>query len=108
MIVKKGEETRERILQAALEALRTKGFAGASTRAIAEIGGHNPALTFYYFGSLHELLLSGQKVVPAKALSRGFWFEHPRIQGALDAVVGREAPARPRAAHRHHQAHLLS
>src|SRR3954453_2988107 len=57
MVVKKGEETRGRIVEAALEALRTKGFAGASTRAIAEIGGHNPALTFYYFGSLHQLLL---------------------------------------------------
>src|SRR4029453_6186946 len=56
--VKKGEETRGRIVEAALEALRTKGFAGASTRAIAEIGGHNPALTFYFFGSLPRLLLS--------------------------------------------------
>jgi uncharacterized protein (TIGR01777 family) len=55
-----------------------------------------------------ELLLGGQKVLPARALARGFWFEHPRIQPALDQIVGREAPARPRAAHRHRHAHLLS
>src|SRR4030095_853291 len=55
----------------------------------------------------HELLLSGQNVVPARALSRGFWFEHPRLQGALDAIVGREAAPRPHHLHRHRQAHLL-
>ena len=56
--MKRGEETRQRIVEAALESLRTRGFAGSSTRAIAEIGGFNPALTFYYFGTLHGLLLS--------------------------------------------------
>ena len=70
MVVKKGEETRGRIVEAALEALRTKGFAGASTRAIAEIGGHNPALTFYYFGSLHGLLLSALEEASRGRLER--------------------------------------
>ena len=56
--MKRGEETRQRILEAATESLRTRGFAASSTRAIAEIGGYNPALTFYYFGSLNELLLA--------------------------------------------------
>ena len=54
----KGERTRERILEAALETLRTRGFHGTSSRAIAEVGGFNPALTFYHFGSLNQLLLS--------------------------------------------------
>ena len=54
-----------------------------------------------------ELLLGGQKVLPAKALARGFWFEHPRIQPALDRIVGCEAPERPRGAPRHRHAHLL-
>jgi AcrR family transcriptional regulator len=70
VVVKKGEETRGRIVEAALEALRTKGFAGASTRAIAEIGGHNPALTFYYFGSLHGLLLSALEEASRGRLER--------------------------------------
>ena len=41
-----------------------------STRAIAEIGGHNPALTFYYFGSLHELLLSALEEASRGRLER--------------------------------------
>jgi AcrR family transcriptional regulator len=68
--VKKGEETRQRIVEAALESLRTRGFAGSSTRAIADIGGHNPALTFYYFGSLHELLLSALEEASRGRLDR--------------------------------------
>ena len=56
--MRRGEETRQRIVEAAQEALRTRGFAASSNRAIAEIGGHNPALTFYYFGTLNELLLA--------------------------------------------------
>ena len=46
------------MIDAALEALRTRGFAGASSRAIGELGGFNPALIFYYFGSLHGLFLA--------------------------------------------------
>ena len=78
----RGEETRRRIIEAALEALRTRGFAASSTRAIAEIGGHNPALTFYYFGSLDELLLSA-----LEEASRGR-LEHygPEARAARSAV----------------------
>lgn len=41
-----------------------------------------------------ELLLGGQRVVPAKAMATGFRFRHPEIDGALRAIVG----ARPRGA----------
>ena len=68
--MKRGEATRERIVEAALEALRTRGFAGSSTRAIAEIGDVNPALTFYYFGSLHELLLTALETASQGRLER--------------------------------------
>lgn len=68
--MKRGEETRQRILDAALEALRTRGFSASSTRTIAEIGGFNPALTFYYFGSLHELLLSALEEASRGRLER--------------------------------------
>ncbi len=68
--VARGEETRRRIVEAALESLRTRGFAASSTRAIAEIGGYNPALTFYYFGSLHELLLSALEEAGRDRLER--------------------------------------
>ena len=66
----RGEETRQRIVEAALEALRTRGFAGATNRAIAGVGGFNPALTFYYFGSVHELLLAALEQASRERLER--------------------------------------
>ena len=66
----RGEQTRQRIIEAALESLRTRGFAASSTRAIAETGGFNPALTFYYFGSLNELLLSALEEASRGRLER--------------------------------------
>jgi AcrR family transcriptional regulator len=48
---RKGEEARERILEAALKAFGTAGFKGATTRRIAEDAGVNlPALTYYFGG----------------------------------------------------------
>jgi AcrR family transcriptional regulator len=52
------EGTKEQILAAALETLRKDGFAGATSRAVAARGGFNPALVFYYFGSMDALLLA--------------------------------------------------
>jgi uncharacterized protein (TIGR01777 family) len=40
-----------------------------------------------------ELLLSGQRVLPAAALDSGFRFDYPDIDAALAAIVGRGAPA---------------
>ena len=54
---KSGLETRERIIQAALETVRREGLVGASARAIARTGDFNQALLFYHFGSIEELLL---------------------------------------------------
>jgi AcrR family transcriptional regulator len=55
---KQQSETKQRILDAALEALRTEGFAGATSRTIARIGGFNQALIFYHFGSVDAALLA--------------------------------------------------
>jgi AcrR family transcriptional regulator len=52
------EGTRRQILTAAFETLREEGFAGATSRAVAERGGFNQALVFYYFGSMDALLLA--------------------------------------------------
>ena len=68
--MKRGEETRQRIVEAALEALRTRGFARSTSRSIAEIGGFNPALTFYYFDSVHELLLAALEQASRGRLDR--------------------------------------
>ena len=51
-------ETRDRIVEAALEALKVDGFAGTSARAIARRGDFNQALIFYHFGSVNSLLLA--------------------------------------------------
>ena len=63
-------DTRARIVEAALEAVKTKGFAGTSTRAIAAIGGFNPALIFYYFGSLNDLLVAALERTSGERLAR--------------------------------------
>lgn len=56
-ISRSGHETRNRIIQAALETVRREGLVGASARAIARTGDFNQALLFYHFGSIEELLL---------------------------------------------------
>ena len=50
-------DTKERIVDAALETLSAEGFAGTTARAIAKSGGFNQALIFYHFGSVPNLLL---------------------------------------------------
>jgi TetR/AcrR family transcriptional regulator len=49
------EATRERIVEAALEAFAEKGFRGASTRDIARRAGTNQGLITYHFRSKDEL-----------------------------------------------------
>ncbi|MEV5742597.1 TetR/AcrR family transcriptional regulator [Microbispora rosea] len=49
-------DTRTRLLEGALETLRTQGIAGASARAIATTAGVNQALVFYHFGTVDDLL----------------------------------------------------
>ncbi len=51
----RGEETRARILEAALELFASSGFEGASTRTIAEQAGVNLPAIQYYFGSKEGL-----------------------------------------------------
>jgi len=52
------EETKDRIVEAALAVLKRHGYAGASARAIAAEGGFNQALIFYHFGSVRNALLA--------------------------------------------------
>jgi AcrR family transcriptional regulator len=51
-----GEGTRARILDAAHHALADGGYAGTTTRAIAERAGVQLSLVHYHFGSRQELL----------------------------------------------------
>ena len=54
----RGGDVRTQVIEAALETLKRKGYTGASARAIADAGGFNSALVFYYFGSVNGLLLA--------------------------------------------------
>ena len=54
----RGDATRARIVDAAIETLTREGYAGTSARAIAATGGFNQALIFYHFGSVRELLIA--------------------------------------------------
>ncbi len=51
-------ETRHTIVDAALHALKTLGYAEVSARRIAAVGGFNQALIFYHFGSVDDLLVA--------------------------------------------------
>jgi AcrR family transcriptional regulator len=70
MIKSTAKQTPDRIVDAALEALRTEGFAGATSRTIARIGGFNQALVFYHFGSLDGLLLAALDHIGEERMER--------------------------------------
>jgi AcrR family transcriptional regulator len=74
-----GEATRRRIVEAALETLKTEGFSGATSRAIARAGDFNQALIFYHFGTLDGVLLA--------ALDKT---SEERLRGYRDAVAKAE------------------
>ncbi|GII23836.1 TetR/AcrR family transcriptional regulator [Planosporangium mesophilum] len=49
-------DTKQRLLNGALAAIREHGIAGVSARTIAAAAGVNQALVFYHFGSVDDLL----------------------------------------------------
>jgi AcrR family transcriptional regulator len=65
-----GDRTRARIVEAAIETLKSEGFAGASARAIGRVGGFNQALVFYHFGSVNELLLAALDATSEQRMAR--------------------------------------
>ncbi|MEO9324996.1 TetR family transcriptional regulator [Nocardioides sp. C4-1] len=49
-------DTRQRLIEATAEALRTDGIAGVSARTVAARAEVNQALVFYHFGTMSELI----------------------------------------------------
>ncbi|MFD5827887.1 TetR/AcrR family transcriptional regulator [Lentzea sp. NPDC060358] len=49
-------DTRQRLIDGAIETIRTQGLTGTTARSIAATAGVNQALVFYHFGSVHDLL----------------------------------------------------
>ncbi len=65
-----GDETRERIVQAAIDTLDAEGIVGTSARAIARRGSFNQALIFYHFGSVDGLLVEAARAEGTKRAVR--------------------------------------
>src|SRR5689334_6008272 len=55
-VTARGEETRARIVGAALELFEERGYAGTTMRAVAERAGVSLGNAYYYFGSKEHLV----------------------------------------------------
>ena len=53
--MKKSEQTRNKILSAALDEFASKGFAGTRMDQIAHVAGVNKAMIYYHFASKEDL-----------------------------------------------------
>lgn len=83
---------------AAPEPVRNADFARALGRALnrpAILPAPAAPLRLALGAFADELLLKGQRVVPAAALASGFRFTHPTLDGALAAIVGTPAARQP-------------
>jgi AcrR family transcriptional regulator len=63
-------DTRQRIIDAAVETVRREGIVGTSARAIARTGGFNQALIFYHCGSVNDVLLAGLDCISDACMTR--------------------------------------
>lgn len=75
---KGGQDTKNKILDAALQTVKAEGLVGTSARSIARTGDFNQALVFYHFGSIEGLLLA--------ALERAHERRMERFEQDLEAV----------------------
>jgi AcrR family transcriptional regulator len=78
----RGEETRGRILEAALELFAASGFEGASTRTLAERAGVNLPAIQYYFGSKEGLYRAVVEQI-SEQMQAGFATVLARVHQAL-------------------------
>jgi AcrR family transcriptional regulator len=62
-------ETRAALVEGAIDALKTVGFAGASAREIARLAGCNQTLVFYHFGSVTDLLLAALDAISERRMA---------------------------------------
>jgi AcrR family transcriptional regulator len=105
--------TRDRILQATVQALVTHGYAGTTARSIAAIGGFAPGVLYYHFADLDDVLRAAvayssdvreeryrttvigvTSAVELVSLLRGLYDEDAQ-SGHIEAVQELVAAARP-------------
>lgn len=77
------------MVEAALQTLIEQGYGGTSVRAIAARGQFNPALVFYHYGGVDELLLAALDRSSTERLER--YREALSEPGTPDEVVRRAA-----------------
>lgn len=65
-----GDETRTRIINATLNALKKEGIVGTSARVIAKEGDFNQALIFYHFGSIDDLIIETVAEMSRRRMTR--------------------------------------
>jgi AcrR family transcriptional regulator len=63
------DDTRRKLIDGAIETLRTRGIAGTSARAIATAAGVNQALVFYHFGTVDSLVDTACREATAERVS---------------------------------------
>ena len=63
-------DTRQKLIDGALETVRSHGIAGVSARTVAAAAGVNQALVFYHFGSMDDLLSEACQVATTAAVDR--------------------------------------
>ncbi len=86
----KSEQTRQRILEAALELFRVKGFAAATMREVASAAGVATGAAYYYFPSKEAIVLAFYDrargdlapLIDAALVAAG-----PRLEDRLRAIV---------------------
>jgi AcrR family transcriptional regulator len=78
----KSEETRQRILSAALKLFHDRGFEAATMRDIAEEAGVATGAAYYYFPSKDAIVMEFYRQSSAEM--------QPKIEAALDGVAGLE------------------
>ncbi|MDQ3986583.1 MAG: TetR/AcrR family transcriptional regulator [Actinomycetota bacterium] len=61
-------ETKQKIIEAALDTLKNSGYRGSTAREISRRGGFNQALIFYHFGSITDLLLAALDETSARRM----------------------------------------
>lgn len=64
------DDTRRRIVDAAIETIKHEGIVGSSARAIARRGDFNQALIFYHFGSVDEVLFAAIQETSRQRIDR--------------------------------------
>jgi AcrR family transcriptional regulator len=81
--------TRERLVDAAIETLKSDGYARASARTIAQRAGLNQGLIFYHFGSVADLLLAALDAVSEERL-KAYGTEVSSVDSASELVDAAE------------------